>query len=245
MSKVVFSGHGGFETTTDPSWVTVPSGTTLYFYSDNMKALLDSNGQSVETMSAALDSATPSQVVPAGRQCPNYTLYPPDGLDILDAPDDVDQVIVNAPRTLDSLLDEWAGYDCYWAACRVVDLDEVGGQYLGVNAGQYELGGSDSAGDDDQWMANWLRQFATASEDDRIDMWNELTSAQKNGARLVDESVRQWYVAHTPEGSGEINEDEWAGFVQWWATAGEAERNQAWADLTAAQQEQLRARLQS
>ena len=70
MGKVVLSGHGGFDTSTDPPWVTVPDGTTLYFYSDNMKALLDSNGQTVETMSAMLDSASPSQVVYSGSNAP-------------------------------------------------------------------------------------------------------------------------------------------------------------------------------
>lgn len=243
MGKVVFSGHGGFETSTEPPWVTVPSGTTLYFYTDNMKALLDSNGQTVETMAAALDQASPSQVVEAGASCPNYTLYPPDGLDIQDSPDDVEQVIVSSPVTLGELLDQYGG-EIYWAACRVVDLEEVGGSYLGANDSQYELGGSDSTGSDADWMAQWLAWFASAGEDERIDGWNQLTDEQKQGATLVDETVRQWYVSYTDAGSGVLSDEEIDNFLAWWANASQQERDSAWAELSQAQQEQISQRSQ-
>jgi hypothetical protein len=238
MGKVVFSGHGGFETSTEPPWISVPSGTTLYFYSDNMKALLDSNGQTVETMSAALDSASPSQVVEAGQSCPNYTLYPPDGLDILDSPDDVEQVIVSGATTLGELLGQYSG-EIYWAACRVVDLDAAGGRYLGVNDGQDELGGSDSSGYDSNALGPWLEWFATADEDDRVTEWNKLTEEQQQGARLVDETVRQWYVSHFDEGSGILTEDEIDRFVAWWATASQSEQDEAWQALTDPQKQQI------
>lgn len=241
MGKVVFSGHGGFETSTNPPWVTVPSGTTIYFYSDNMKALLDSHGQTVETMAAALDSATPSQVVYSGQQCVNYTLYPPDGLDIQDSPDDVEQVLVSSAETLESLLNKYSG-DIYWAACRVVDLDSVGGKYLGINESQNELGGSDSGTDTTDAMARFLQGFAGLDEADRIEAWNSLTQEQRQGARLVDESVRQWYVQHTAKGDGVLNDAEMDGFLQWWATASEADRNESWADLNEDQRDQIRQR---
>lgn len=238
MGKVVFSGHGGFDTSTDPPWVTVPDGTTLYFYSDNMKALLDSNGQTVETMATALDSATPSQVVYGGQSSPNYTLYPPDGLDIMDSPDDVEQVIVSSDTTLGELLAQYQG-EIYWAACRVVDLDSVGGRYLGVNDAQNELGGSDSSGDDSAAMASWLEWFATASEDERVESWNAMTYEQQQGAQLVDETVRQWYVSHTDAGSGVLSDEEVDNFLAWWQTASQQEQDQAWADLTDAQRQQI------
>lgn len=241
MGKIVFSGHGGFETSTDPPWVTVPSGSTIYFYSDNMKALLDSHGQTVETMAAALDGATPSQVVYAGERCVNYTLYPPDGLDIQDAPDDVEQVIVGSAETLGSLLNKYTG-DIYWAACRVVELAAAGGKYLGINESQNELGGSDSSTDTTDAMAGFLESFAALDEDTRIESWNKLTQEQKQGARLVDESVRQWYVKHTAKGDGVLNDGEMDGFLAWWGTASEADRNDSWADLNEDQQEQIRKR---
>lgn len=239
MAKVVFSGHGGFETSTNPPWVTVPEGTTIYFYSDNMKALLDSNGQTVETMSAALDTASPSQVVYGGQSCVNYTLYPPDGLDIKDAPDDVEQVIVSGATNLDVLLTQYSG-DLFWAACRVVELDAAGGKYLGVNEGQQGLGGTDSSTDSDLAMGEWLQWFATAGEDDRLAAWNALTEEQRQGARLVDESVRQWYVSHTDAGSGVLNQGEMDGFIEWWINqATPEERDQAWTDLNEDQRAQI------
>lgn len=238
MGKVVFCGHGGFDTSTDPPWVSVPSGTTLYFYSDNMKALLDFNGQSVETMSAALDSATPSQVVEGGQSCPNYTLYPPDGLDILDSPDDVEQVIVSGETTLGELLGQYGG-EIHWAACRVVELDSAGGRYLGVNDEQNELGGSDSSGDDSNALGPWLEWFANAGPDERLEAWNNLTEEQRQGAQLIDETVRQWYVTNTDAGSGVLSDEEIDRFVEWWVTADQSERDEAWAALSDPQKQQI------
>ncbi len=111
----------------------MPAGTTIYFYSENGKALLDSFGGELESMSAMFDQASPSQTVGPGEPCPNYTLYPPDDLDIKDSPDDVDQYTVGGPITLAELVTDPAiiGNECYWAACRVVDLNEVGGELIG------------------------------------------------------------------------------------------------------------------
>lgn len=244
MGKVVFSGHGGFETATNPPWVTVPPATTVYFYSDNMKALLDSNGHSVETMSAALDVAPPSQVVCAGERCPNYTLYDPEDLDIQSAPDGVTQVVVGPQRTLESLLAEYAGNDCYWAACRVVDLNEVGGAYLGVNDDQEALGGGDSAGGQAMTaMQVWLDWFSDATEEERLASWQRKSPEWQNGARLNDENVRQWAAAHTAAGSGVLTDEEMDGFVQWWSSAGEGERNNAWAELSDPQRQQVSDRI--
>lgn len=238
MGKVVFSGHGGFDPNTTPPWVEIPSGTTLRFYSDNMKALLDSSGQTVETMSAALDSAVPSQVVVGGRSCLNYTLYPPEGLDISNSPDDVEQVVVYSETTLAELLTQYSG-DIYWAACRVVDLEPAGGSFLGVNDAQEELGGSDSSGSNSDYLSSWLEWFASAGEDDRVTAWNALTEEQRQGARLIDENVRQWYASQTDAGSGVLSEDQIDQFLAWWALASQPERDQAWEELTDTQKRQV------
>ena len=147
MAIVVFSGHGAFETSKfkDPSmagqeWATVPDGTEIYFYTDNLKTLYDHYGQQVETVSDALLQATPSDHFTAGQRCPNYTLSPPTGLDVWPAPSDVDQEVVSGDTLLSELFQKWAGYQILWAACRATDLNEVGGENLGVNAGQDELG---------------------------------------------------------------------------------------------------------
>jgi hypothetical protein len=77
----------------------------------------------------------------AGSSCPNYTLYPPDDLNIQQSPDDVDQYTVNSPTTLAQLigLGVIVG-EVYWAACRVVELQPAGGELLGVNAAQTDFG---------------------------------------------------------------------------------------------------------
>ncbi len=62
MGKVVFSGHGGFDTNTNPPMVTVPDNTEIHFYTENLKALLDDIGGDIETMSAAFDNAQPEPV---------------------------------------------------------------------------------------------------------------------------------------------------------------------------------------
>ena len=159
----------------------------------------------------------------------------------MDAPDDVEQVIVSGDTTLETLLGQYSG-EMYWAACRVVDLAAAGGKYLGVNDGQTELGGSDSSGSDGAWMQQWIAYFLSLDEAGRIEEWDKLDSEQRDGACLVDETVRQWYVSHTDAGSGVLNEGEMDGFLTWWGTASEAERNEAWGDLNPEQQEQVRQR---
>ena len=74
--------------------VTVPENTEIHFYTENMKALLDSIGGDIESMSTAFDSAQPSQSVYAGSSVPNYTLYDPEDLNIQDSPPGVDQFVV-------------------------------------------------------------------------------------------------------------------------------------------------------
>lgn len=241
MGMVVFSGHGGFDTSTNPPWVQVPEGTTLYFYSDNLKALLDSNGQVVETLSSVLQGASPSQVVYGGQSCPNYTLYPPDGLDIQDSPDGVEQIIVNGATLLSEML-TWgnvAGNECYWAACRVVDLQDAGGSFLGVNEGQNELGGTDVTTDGDaEWAQQFSAWFQTASEQDRLDFYqNQMTDRQVQGMRLVDESFRQW---EAQLAYGDLNDSEMANYIEWFRNASPEEQDQSWNDLTPEQQDQVR-----
>jgi hypothetical protein len=141
MGKVVFSGHGGFDTSTNPPTVMVPEGTEIHFYTENLKALLDSVGGAIESMSAAFDSASPSQSVFGGRSVWNYTLYDPEDLNILESPDGVDQIVLSGgSMTLGQLFDAGVRGECHWAACRVVDLEPTGGELLGVNAAQTDFG---------------------------------------------------------------------------------------------------------
>jgi len=188
MGKVVFSGHGSFDPSTVPPFTTVPDGTEIHFYTENLKALLDSYGGDIESMSPAFDGVTPSQSVYAGRSVPNYTLYDPEDLNIQAAPADVDQIVLSGgQRTLHQFFwDDGVTGECHWAACRVVDLDEVGGSLIGANVGQDQFGheGGEITGDGsgDPWIdaANqWLQDFWYLSEDEQVQAFDDLTSGQK------------------------------------------------------------------
>ena len=136
MGRVVFSGHAGLETSTDPATVTVPNDTEIHFHTDNLKALLDNIGGDIETMSAAFDIAMPSQSVYAGQSVRNYTLYDPEDLNMHQSPADVDQIVLSGgSMTLGQLFDAGVRGQCFWAACRVVDLAAAGGELLGGDVG--------------------------------------------------------------------------------------------------------------
>jgi hypothetical protein len=194
---VVLSGHGGFDTKTNPPWVTVPNGATIYFYTDNLKALLDPIGGAIESMSAALKQANPSQVVNAGESCPNYTLYPPDGLNILDSPGDVDQYTANGPVTLSEMIANGIiTGDVYWAACRVVSLQEAGGALIGANASQTDFGNEggstgwamDSQSPEVKAAAQWVDAFWQLDQEGRMQAFNDLPSGYK---RIYSDAVPQ------------------------------------------------------
>jgi hypothetical protein len=186
MGKVVFSGHGGFETSTDPPMVTVPENTEIHFYTENLKALLDSIGGDVESMSPAFDAAQPSQSVYAGQPIWNYTLYDPEDLNIQDSPPDVDQIVLSGgSMTLGQLFDYGIRGQCHWAACRVVDLDPAGGALLGVNAAQTDFGneggdvGSSISGNEVDTANQWLQWFWSADEDAQVAAFDDLPSGYK------------------------------------------------------------------
>ena len=75
----------------------------------------------------------------------------------------------------------------YWAACRVVDFNEVGGSLIGVNAAQTDFG--DEGGevgaliddDDDQVQDadEWLRRFWRRTRAEQIRWFDRLPSGHK------------------------------------------------------------------
>jgi hypothetical protein len=105
--KTIFSGHGGFEKG-DGSLV-VPEGTTVTTYSKFGGSITDRLGNAIETGQDV--SGVPSRQFLPGESIPNYTLYPPEGLNILGSP-----TIVEAPTKLSDLLRPNMG-ECHWAAC--------------------------------------------------------------------------------------------------------------------------------
>jgi hypothetical protein len=202
---VVLSGHGEFKTATNPPSVRVPDGAAIYFYTENMKLLRDTYGGEIESMSALFQQASPSQVIYAGQPCPNYTLSPPDGLDVQDSPDDVDHYTVSADTTLGELI---AGGvingEVYWAACRAIDLKAAGGELLGVNAGQNDFGDEGGAVDtvpvDSSGQVGtadgWIAQFWTLDEAGQMQAFNDLPSGYKRLYSDYSPDLATWARQH-------------------------------------------------
>jgi RHS repeat-associated protein len=109
-NELVFSGHGGIRAG-DGSMVTVPEGTRLHMYSNHGEPISDALGNRIET-----GNPTPVQVYGPGDKLPNYSLFEPDGLNILGTPRNV---TVSEETRLSDLLRPNMG-SVHWAACRSV-----------------------------------------------------------------------------------------------------------------------------
>ncbi|OBH06682.1 putative adhesin [Mycobacterium sp. E1747] len=79
---VVISGHGGYNPLHGPTLV--PRGTTVTAYAEHGSSITDALGNLIETRGDT--SRVFSQVFRAGESIPDYTIYPPDGLNILGEP---------------------------------------------------------------------------------------------------------------------------------------------------------------
>ncbi len=105
--KNIFSGHGGYEI---GSGITaIPDGTSLTVYSKFGSTISDELGNMIET--GANLSNVYSRTYGTGDRLPNYTLYPPEGLNIKGTP-----ITVDSPTQLSDLLNPNMG-ECHWAAC--------------------------------------------------------------------------------------------------------------------------------
>lgn len=80
-------------------------------YSYHGQPISDYLGNQIET-----GNPTPVEVYHPGEKLPDYTLYPPDGLNILGMPRNV---TVTGPTRLSELLKPNMG-SVHWAACRSV-----------------------------------------------------------------------------------------------------------------------------
>ena len=109
-NQLVLSGHGGIFAG-DGTAVTVPPGTSVAMYSPHGVPISDYLGNQIETA-----SPPPLEVYGPGEMLPDYTLYPPDGLNILGVPRNV--TVTSATR-LSNLLSANMGI-VHWAACRSV-----------------------------------------------------------------------------------------------------------------------------
>jgi hypothetical protein len=161
MAKIiVLSGHGSWELGKD-QYVQMPDKCSIKFYTCNAKTLSDGLGGQIDRgIVAGLD---PDQEAGPFKSVPDMRLFPPTGLHIkrpdltrwhvlqLPAPVPFDgknlqvQIDTRYPggaslKTLFKLLEpaiqEADAVTFLWAACRAVNLKEVGGETLGVNAMQ-------------------------------------------------------------------------------------------------------------
>jgi Putative adhesin Stv domain len=111
---VVLSGHGAF--VEGSGTVTIPEGTTFTTFAEHGSTISDQLGNAIETgrevtMSEFGHEVTGARSYLPGARVPNYTLHPPNGLNIMGSP-----VTVSQPTTLNTLLRANMG-NVRWAAC--------------------------------------------------------------------------------------------------------------------------------
>jgi hypothetical protein len=105
--RTVFSGHGSYEI--GSGITTVPEGTNLTVYSKFGSTISDPLGNVIETNGDL--SKVYSRTYGPGDRMPNYTLHPPEGLNVKGTPN---TVLKSTP--LSDLLKPDMG-ECHWAAC--------------------------------------------------------------------------------------------------------------------------------
>ena len=141
--RTTISGHGAY----DPAdgHLTVPQGTTITLYAEHGSTITDDLGNLIET--GGDTSMVYSRTFHPGEQIPNYTIYPPDGLNIMGTP----QTVLN-PTRLTELINEEMGrvdlaicpYDETCPTGMIYDVDGIFNQWTGVYE-PYRSDGFDSA----------------------------------------------------------------------------------------------------
>lgn len=157
---IVFSGHGSWELGKD-QYVEVPAKCNIKFYTMNMRTLSDALGGDIDQ--GKIDGLEPDQVGEEYTHVPDMRLFPPTGLQIqppdparwhvLDLPTAVPKDNMNLQVRIDSrfkaggplselfealkpAIESADSVTFLWAACRAINLAEVGGEEFGVNAMQ-------------------------------------------------------------------------------------------------------------
>jgi hypothetical protein len=148
--RIKFSGHGSY----DPAdgEVVVPRGSSVTVYAEHGSTITDALGNLIETGGDA--SSVYSRTFYPGEPVPNYTLHPPDGLNIHGAP-----YTVEISTQLSDILRENMG-DIDFAAClydptaptnRVFDVDGIYDETDGTFTQIYEKPEDHAAIDDEDF----------------------------------------------------------------------------------------------
>lgn len=155
---IVLSGHGGWMLG-EEGFASLPAGTSMKFYTLNMRTLSDAFGGDLDR--GMLQGVTPDQEAAPFMNVPNMRLFPPSGLNIRAPSDPSRWHVVKLPRRvpvdgrnlqiqidpaypggadlktifhfLDRALRASPDTVIIWAACRAINLKASGGKALGVN----------------------------------------------------------------------------------------------------------------
>lgn len=123
MATIYLCGHGGWSRAEGgAAFVIVPRDTTVTFYSEAGTTISDL--QTIAIMSGDINALRPVSVYGPYRSLPNLSLYPGtfvnERVAALEAGVRIE--MVNRKTCLRELLDEFAGNDLHWLACRVHGL---------------------------------------------------------------------------------------------------------------------------
>ncbi len=114
--RTTISGHGAY----DPAdgYLTVPQGTTVTLYAEHGSSITDELGNLIET--GGDTSRVYSHTFYPGEQLPNYTIYPPDGLNVMGAP----QTVTDPTRLTELINEEMGGV--HLAICPFDEINPTG-----------------------------------------------------------------------------------------------------------------------
>ncbi len=98
--RLTISGHGAYHP--DDGYMAVPRGTTITVYAEHGSSITDELGNLIET--GGDTSGVYSRTFHPGEQIPDYTIYPPDGLNVMGTPK-----TVLSPTLLSELVNEEMG----------------------------------------------------------------------------------------------------------------------------------------
>ena len=114
--RIVISGHGAYYSI--DGYIIVPEGTTITIYAEHGSSITDELGNLIE--SGGDTSRVFSRTFHPGERVPNYTIYPPDGLNVVGAPR-----IVATPTRLTELIETDMG-DIHLAICPFDEANPTG-----------------------------------------------------------------------------------------------------------------------
>jgi hypothetical protein len=216
---VYLAGHGGWNVINSKyPYAKVPRGTTISFYSENAKGLPTMSV--AEIVSLSMDGLLGDSNGDFGeyKSCPNYTLYVDtsykqgvwNALGCLQFPDGTPLctgVGSNGVACMDSGLpvhtcngifadNRVAGNEVLWLACRSLQMYPMGGQAIGVNTGQSQIGTSGAS--TGTLQQNTIDKMGTLSPDDFWAWFLTLADNEQWSVLSIDPIAQQFAIQQRP-----------------------------------------------